>query len=286
MSFYEFHFEEFHTFHKRGNIPDTDLVTFTVLINQIDRGHGSDTFPSVISNHTESVYDDADTGLRAYPAKNRLNMTESWGVGPLEIAPGDDVIVAYSGTNISDQSNPDTAAQDRLELDILNQVAKKGVALFLGAGFGSEIGGLFSDAFNEFFEDPVGDFIGYKSVGGCNGPVFVDARRFSANDLDSLDVQPLTFINAPTTDYASVQNYPFPGVRFTQHNTDEATHDSDQCGHIAETDVTFAIFRLPFVSVRKLVARRKPGLFLSQGLRQLNPSGDAFSLKSVLGVLP
>ena len=286
MSFYEFQFEGFHTFHKRGNIPDKDLVTFTVLINQIDRGHGSDTFPAVISNHTESVYDDADTGLRAYWPKNPLNISESWGVGPLEILPGDDIIVAYSGTNISDQSDPHQAERDRLELDILNEVAKRGVGLFLGAGFGSEIGGLFSSAFNDYFKDPVGDFLGYKPVGGCNGPVFADARRFSANDLDSLDVQPLTFINAPTTSYASVKNYPFPGKRFTQHATDAATHDSDQCGHIAETDVTFAVFRLPFVSVRALVARRKPGLFLSQGLRQLRPAGDAFSLKSVLGVLP
>jgi hypothetical protein len=286
MSFYEFQFEGFQTFHRRGNIPDKDVVTFTVLINEIDRGHGSDIFPSVVPNRTESVYDDTDAGSKAYLAKNRLNMSKSWGIGPFEILPGDDIIVAYSGTNISDQSSPGAAAQDRLELDILNQVAKKGVALFLGAGLGSEIGGLFSDAFNEFFEDPVGDFIGYKAVGGCNGPVFVDAKRFSANDLDSLDVKPLTYVDAPTTDYASVRDYSFPGIRFTQHNTDEATHDSDQCGHIAETDVTFAIFRLPDLSVLNLMGRRFPNLSPAGGLRQVRPPGSAFSLKSALGVLP
>jgi hypothetical protein len=275
-----------HTFHKRGNIADKDLVTFAVIINQNKRGYGSATFPVVISNHTDSVFDRTEDGLVSYLAINRINMTEFWQAGPFEVAPDDDVTVAYTGFNVSDQSNANITKLEKAEIDFLNQVAKKGVALFLGAGLGEEIGGLFTDAFNELFENPVGDFIGYKPTGGCNGPVFIDAKRFSGRELDNLRVTPLTFVDGPGTRDARTLNYAYPGIRFTQHNTDEATHDSNQCGHIAETDVTFAIFRAPHVSVRGLMGTRFPTLFPSLGIRQLAPPGSAFSLKSVLGVLP
>lgn len=278
MSFYEFRFENFHALHKRGNIPDSDLVTFTIMINQIDRGHGSALFNVVTTNSVQSTDDrSADTPMYlAYPARNSLNMDLDWTTGPFETAPGDELLVIYSGTNTSDSSiaslpNQD---QDELELKILNAIAKKGVAVVLGAGIGEELGNAFSEAFKEIFEDPVGDLIGYSRQGPCNGPVFSDARRFSAVELDNLNVGPLA---------SGSGSYRFPGVRFTNHYTDAATHDSSICGDIAETDVTFSLFRLPYVSVKDLMRRRFGG---RSSLRSIRETESAFSLKRALGVLP
>ncbi len=278
MSFYEFRFENFHAFHKRGNIPDSDLVTFTIIINHIDRGHGSALFNVVTTNSIYSTDDlSAATPMYlAYPARNRLNMDVGWSTGPFETAPTDEVVVIYSGTNTSDSSlaslpNQD---QDELELKILNAIAKKGVAVVLGAGIGEELGNAFSEAFKEIFEDPIGDLIGYSRQGPCNGPVFSDARRFTGAELDNLNVGPLA---------SGSGFYSFPGVRFTNHYTDEATHDSSVCGHVAETDVTFSLLRLPYVSVKDLMSRRFEG---RSSLRSIRPTESAFSVKQALGISP
>ena len=279
MSFYEFRFEKFHALHKRGNIPDSDLVTFTIIINQLDRGHGSALFNVVTTNSIQSTDDrSADTPMYlAYPARNPLNIDVDWTTGPFEIAPNDEVLVIYSGTNTSDSSlaSLSNQEQDELELKILNKIVQKGVSVFLGAGIGEELGEAFSDAFKEIFEDPVGDLIGYSRQGPCNGPVFSDAKRFSGAELDNLPVGPLA-----SDTYA----YPNPGFRYTNHYTDEATHDTDVCGHVAETDVTFSLFRLPYVSVKNLMNRRFPDYYPS--LRNARPTAPAFSLKRALGVLP
>jgi len=278
MSFYEFRFEKFHAIHKRGNIPDSDLVTFTVMINQIDRGHGSALFNVVTTNSVQSTDDvSADTPMYpAYPARNALNMDVGWTTGPFETAPNDEVVVIYSGTNTSDSSlaslpNQD---QDELELKILNAIAKKGVAVVLGAGIGEELGSAFSEAFKEIFEDPIGDLIGYSRQGPCNGPVFSDARRLTGAELDNLNVGPLA---------SDIGPYRYPGVRFTNHYTDEATHDSDVCGNVAETDVTYSLFRLPYVSVKDLMSRRFGG---RTSLRSIRETESAFSVKRALGISP
>ncbi|MGH8639775.1 MAG: hypothetical protein ACREUZ_21825, partial [Burkholderiales bacterium] len=167
-----------------------------------------------------------------------------------------------------------------------NQVAKKGVALLAGAGLGEELGNLFSKAFNELFENPVGDLIGYERQGPCNGVVFADALRSSGGDLDLLPVQPLAYIDAPRTKDAETISYDSPGVRVTRHNTDEATHDSEVCGHFAETDVTFVILRAPYVSVRDVMKRRFPARVWSDPIRGAHQRSGDFSLKTLLGVRP
>jgi hypothetical protein len=288
MSFYEFRFERFQVLHKRGIINDQDLVTFTILINGMDRGHGSVLFSVVSSNSVHSVDDiAADSWYRAYPAGNTLNMTSGWVTGPFEIAPDDDVVVIFTGTNTSDSSLSSLPHQDEdeLELKILNQIAKKGVALVSGVGLGEELGNLFSEAFEKIFEDPVGDLIGYSRQGPCNGPVFSDAIRFTGHDLDHLDAQQLS-PNPPATG-----SYRNPGVRFTRHYTDEATHDESICGHFADTDVTWALFRSPYVSVKDLIDWRFRGMSPSAGLRHLAQPpkfqpGSTISIKSLFGVLP
>jgi hypothetical protein len=132
-----------------GNIPDDDVVSFTVIINQVDRGHGSALFQVMNTNTVASTDDITEDGLLAYAARNRLNISDRWEIGPLEIAPIDDVAVVYTGTNTSDSSlsSLGTQKQDELEIKILDIVAKKYVSLLLGAGFGDDIGSAFSEAY-------------------------------------------------------------------------------------------------------------------------------------------
>ena len=153
----------------------------------------------------------------------------------------------------------------------------------LGAGFGDDLGSALSDAFDKAFKDPVGDLIGYHRQGPCNGTVFVGVERFSGTDLDNLVLGPLTYTLYPGTPYPLNTFSPYPGIRFTRTHTDADSHDTEICGHIAETDVTFSIVRLPFISVRTWTGVRFPNAVLSAGLRRLRPQGTSFGVKSLLG---
>lgn len=109
--------------------------------------------------------------------------------------------------------------------------------------------------------------IGFQEQGPCNGPVFSDAVPFTGSGLDGL--------GSPTT--------------FTRSYTDAATHDTGRCGDIAETDVVFSVWRVPFVSVKQSVMDRFPPRYPGQygpGRRQYGKPGTTVSIKSVLGVLP
>jgi hypothetical protein len=289
MSFYIFRFEKLFVKHKRGNVPDDDVVTFAVMINQTDRGHATGFFPAMATNTTVTTDDIAPEGWLAFPARNATrNTTASWQVGPLETDPGDDVSLVCTGFNTSDSglSSLGTQKQDELEIKILNIVAKKFVGLILGAGFGDDIGSALSEAFNDYFEDPIGDLIGYKRQGPCNGPVFVGAERFHGSDLDGLAAAPLWYTLYPGTPYPKNVVSEFPGTRLTFTYTDEASHDTNVCGHVAETDVTFSICRVPFISLRTWVPRRFPYPDLGKGLRKLGPPDVSFGIKSLLGVKP
>ena len=72
MGFYIFRFETVHIKRKRGNIPDDDAITFTVMVNQMDRGHGAGFFPAMVDGSVANTWDITVDGLPAYPARNRL----------------------------------------------------------------------------------------------------------------------------------------------------------------------------------------------------------------------
>jgi hypothetical protein len=261
MSFYFFKLDKIAVNHKRGNIPDQDVVTFNILVNQVDRGHGSGIFNGMVAGQTVPA--------AAVPPNNRLNIDASWNVGPLEIDPGDLVHVVYSGTNISDSQleSLSTKDQDAIELKLVDVAESAVLAPFATLG---EIPAALVDAFDNI-KDPVKTIIGFKAQGPCNGPVFSDAVPFAGSGLDNLAMLP-----PPTP-----QGDPF--LSFTQTHTDEATHDNNVCGHFAETSVTFLVFRRASVSVRQLMAQRFPGS--GPGFRQhAKPGAATISLKSLLGL--
>jgi hypothetical protein len=288
MSFYLFRLETIGIKKKRGNIPDDDVITFTVMIDQVDRGHGSGFFPALVDNTVAYTYAITGDGLPAYPAKSRLNMSEDWQIGPLETAPSDNIGVIYTGTNTSDSglSSLGTQKQDELELKILDIVAKKFVGLVAGAGFGDDLGSAFSNAFDKAFKDPVGELIGYQRQGPCNGPVFAGVVPFRGSDLDNLAVAPLTYNYFPGTPYPETRTSEYPGIRFTNNYTDASTHDTNVCGAVAETDVTFSVCRLPYISVKTWTPRRFSNPSLDTGLRKLGRPDTTISVKSLLGVRP
>ncbi len=264
MSFYIFRLHNMLVKHKRGNLPDEDIVTFTILVNQIDRGHGSGLFNGMTASATP-------VPLSAVPPGHAVNMDAGWDAGPFEVDPGDIVHVAYTGTNISDEqlTSLSTKDQDEIEIRILDAVAAAPLAaLGTVGGVAAAIAGVLAE-----IKDPVGTLLGFKAQGPCNGPVFSDAVEFSGSGLDSLKLSP------PPTPQGD------PSISFTRTYTDETTHDTNICGHTAETDVRFMVFRRDVISVRHLLASRFP--FKGPGIRQFGlPGATAISLKSVLGLRP
>jgi hypothetical protein len=202
-------------------------------------------------------------------------MSKTWAVGPLEIAPGDSVHVVYSGINTSDSglASLTTQDQDKIQIRVLGTIAT--AALTGGLGL---VGDVISSALSAI-GDPIVKILGYEPQGPCNGLVFSDAVQFSGSGLDSLAMAPLR-----AGDY--------PGMTFTRPYTDEATHNTEICGEIALTDVTFSVLRVPFISVRHWVPLRlersvwQRPVFLNEGLRKLGQPGTTISIKSLLGVLP
>jgi hypothetical protein len=294
MGFYLFKLETIKVIHKRGKVPDDDIVTFAVMINGGDRGHGSGFFPAMVDGTEAHTWDITPEGFQAYPAKHTFNMSSQklseWQIGPLETSSSDTVDVVYTATNMSDYglSSLDTKKQDDMEIKILDTVAKKFVGLVAGAGLGEELGGLFSDAFNKAFEDPVGELIGYRQLGPCNGPVFSGVTPFRGSQLDGMRVGTLSYVYYPGTPYPETHTSPFPGARYTITGlNDEATHDTNICGELAVTDVTFSVSRLPFVSLYDWFGIKFPGVNVANGLWQAVPPGTTtIGIKSLLGITP
>jgi hypothetical protein len=265
MSFYIFRLESMLVKHRRGNIPDNDVVTFSILINQADRGHGTGVVTDVVAF-------DQPIPFNVVPPNNGLNIDRGWDAGPFEVDPGDVVHVVYTGTNISDVEleSLSTKDQDEIEIKILDGIVAAGLTALGGVG---DVAAAITGVLNEI-EDPVGTLIGFKPQGPCNGPVFSDAVEFTGSELDSLQMSP-----PPTPEGAQ-------SISFTHTYTDKATHDTNLCGDVAETDITFSVFRRSFISVGQMLSDRFPGT-THPGIRQHGKSGaTTISLKSVLGLRP
>jgi hypothetical protein len=261
MPFYAFRLDTIHVLNPRGKIPDDDVVTFNVFVNQIDRGHGTGFFTDLGAGSV--------IGAAAVTPNNRLNMGVDWIVGPLELAPTDGVSIVYSGMNTSDNDNIslDTQQQDQIELGILNAILTGAVGAIPIAG--PAIAGVLGA-----IGDPVGKFLGYSPQGPCNGLVFSDSVQLTGGGLATLPYQPDTsFQPLPPATAAS----------FTRAYDDSATHNDAVCGEVAHTQITFSVLQLPWVSVRGMAQRLFPAANLTQGLRHATGS-TASSLRALIGL--
>jgi len=262
----------------RGKISDNDIVTFSVFVNQVDRGHGAGFFTGMAG---ASPGFPSGTPAAAVTPNTRSGMSKDWIVGPLEIAPGDIIHVVYSGSNTSD-SELDLSGQAELQLKILDTITSAAVGA-VGGVVGSAVATVLG-----LIGDPVGKFLGFSPQGPCNGLVFSDAVEFSGAGLDSLAFHPPTVSHS----YVSLPNA--TEFSFTRPYTDEASHDTGICGEVAHYEITFSVLRVPFISVRYYARRLFPKHWegemirpdFSQGLRQLAPPGAAVSIRSLLQLRP
>ena len=263
MAFYAFKLTQLRINRQRGRIPDNDIVTFTVLVNQSERGGGGGLFPDLATGSVvPAVAVTANT--------HRGAMSSDWIVGPLELAPGDVVNIVYSGTNVSD-SELDLGKQSQIEIKILDSILSGAVGA-IGGPVGSAVGAVLG-----LIGDPVTTILGFHPQGPCNGLVFSDTLTFTGDELTRLTYGELQSGAALPNAVAS---------SFTKSYTDEATHDKSTCGAIALTDVTVSVLRVPYISVRSQDER----LFkknLTLGMRQLaQDSNSELSLKTLLRVTP
>lgn len=265
MPFYAFKLGKIHVITPRGRIPDNDIVTFSVFVNQVDRGHGSGFIPALGKGSTVPV--------AAVKARNRNgSMSTDWIIGPLEIAPGDLIHMVFSGTNTSD-SQIDLSGQAEIEIKILNKIVGAAVGA-VGGPIGSAIGAALS-----LLGDPVGTILGFEPQGPCNGLVFSDTVEFTGTGLDSLAFRP------PEGENAFVSLPKATEFSFTRSYTDEKDHNSENCGDIARTEITFSILRVPSISVR-FYLNRFFDADLRQGVRRLAAPGSAVRLRSLVRVRP
>jgi hypothetical protein len=230
MSFYVFRLDEINFNSQRGSVPDNDVVTFGVFVNQVDRGSGAGLFTDLVSG--------AKVPSRAVGPDIRRGMSATWTVGPLEINSADGVIIAYTGMNVSDSPEINNANQQgAIELKILDSAVSAAIG---AAGLGL-IGSAITGALG-LVGAPLEKLLGFSSQGPCNGLVFSDGVIFTGGGLEELPAAPrFEFLNATQSG------------AFTRSYTDQATHDSNNCNkNIAETDVEFSVFRLPFVSIKDL----------------------------------
>ena len=74
----------------------------------------------------------------------------------------------------------------------------------------------------------------------------------------------------------------------TRHYDDQATHSTENCGEVAQTDLTFTVRKVdPAVSLRAYAARRRvTGPQLMAGFRQLRPDAGPVGLRQLVGLHP
>ena len=125
MPFYAFRLNSILVKNPRGKVPDDDIVTFQVVVNNVLRGQGSILLTDLAAGALIPLVPPPSTTYTFTPlAPNpgtAKNISVDWIIGPLMVAPTDGVTILYSGTNLSDNySGPSQADQDDLEIRILN----------------------------------------------------------------------------------------------------------------------------------------------------------------------
>jgi len=257
--FFSFRLNAIHSQNQRGKNADYDVIAFQVLKNNQVVGQGGIT--TVVNSGATITTAPAPNDLFFPPFKPTYKdrMSDQWIIGPIEVGANDHINVVYSATNIgdpglgSDEIKTDKIIEKLLDTyyqALLSEVTIE-VAGTLGAvtdiaagifGVGKDVAGNFSDTLKNIanaIENPVETFLGEPDDGACNGVVFAGSTSFTGADLNQLRYSPPSPQHwAPDT---CVGEHEFP-----VHLTDAGNHNTDKCGHIAETDIFFSVltFRL------------------------------------------
>jgi hypothetical protein len=263
MALFAFRLDELHVLKKRGNIPDSDIVTFSVLVNKVERGGGAGYFPALADNSV--------TPTSAVPMTTRRGIALDWIIGPFDLQPDDAVEVMYSATNVSDGELTDVDAQ-KLQLKIMDTILTAGLA-----AFGGPVGGAVAVALKAI-GDPFARFLGWQAQGPCNGLVLADSVAFTGAALGRLGFGPVSVHNSSNsllnaTEFAVTRSY-----------TDEATHDTSICGEVARTEMTFSVIQVSDPISTAFYAKRRKGPVGS--LASLRPEDSVVAVKALLGFVP
>ena len=173
-------------------------------------------------------------------------------LGPIEVTPTDLVTLVITGTNTSDSALSDQDAE-QLEIKVLDAIVTFGLNKGIDA---LATIGLPGDILNDFvkaLDDPVGTFLGWHAQGPCDGLVVTDAYAFTGAQLAAFDYTP-----PPTGMFSNDVVYGLEQAIHTlpvHHVTDEQTHNTNTCGHIAETELTLSVVRLPYLSMLNCLGR-------------------------------
>lgn len=275
MGFFTFQLARLDPHSIRSRTTDIDLLTFAVLVAGRDQGHGAALIPVWPGHPITAEQFNHAAAINGHPY-TASRMSADWTIGPLWVEDGDEVHVVYNATNTSDSQIP-TADQEQVNqwiIKLTNIYLSVLVGEFISAlGLGqiaAYIGGQAGEAIAAFFADPVGTLLGYKPPGPCNGTVFASKKTFTGASLAAATTTP----GSITRWGREIQTW---YTDQTEVLTDAATHDSDICGAVAETEITLRITRLDHWSLHMFSDNS-----LAQGLRPLYPSGG--SLKTMYGL--
>lgn len=279
MTFYTFQLSRVEAQNIRSRVTDIDLLTFGILVNGHDKGHGSALVPMWPGTVLTGNLIEQAAAVNGHP-HSRRQMTKDWVVGPVDVLDGDNVSLVYTATNTSDSQLPtaDQRAIDEWTIKLLNIYYSillgefvSGLGLRAVADF---IGANLTSAAVAFLADPVGTILGVEPQGPCNGTVFADAKEFTGAALKGLP-------STPAQVTLSGQTLRTNSLELKHHYSDEATHDHRTCGDTAQTDVTVKIVRYEHFSLRMFAGLFWSEFGLAGGLRRRVPEGG--NLRELIG---
>lgn len=286
MAFYAFRLNSIFVQNQRGKVPDVDVVTFQVLVNTALRGQGMITLPGMTSGTTLALAlppSNTYSFTPLAPSQSSSHISTNWIVGPMGFGPKDGISIVISITNISDNwSGTDEKKQDETEIAIANafygalfgEITEGLDGLVVGSVLtkGSEILGKISDILG-VLKNPVGDLLGPGTGGPCNGLAFASQTSLLGNEVAAL-----TFV--PPSMYQSLP----VALEFEKSvsGDDSANHNTGDCGHVAETTVSFSILQLRSDSLRTMLGWSFPAQSAANGLRQFVSAGKGFSLRNLV----
>jgi hypothetical protein len=216
------------------------MMTFGVVVNNRDQGFYALTAP-IFPGRAHNSDDLREVArVNGYPGPIFANCRGEFSVGPLEIVDDDDVVILYSGTNISDDPN-------QIPRQEFEKAETKAVSAFylwmLGAATESQwlgeaidfLKGVAPGEVGKFLSNPVGFMLGVGNDGPCNGLVYRDALKQKGHDISQLPYASLPF----DENFGSTAKATFK----KSYSDADYGHNTDTCGAVAHTDVTIEMTR-------------------------------------------